>query len=248
MTVSNGGKIAACLFVAGLALPGSVRAAFQLAADADELYRHRDNIADAKQAADMWAAHAATDYPSAWKLARACYWIGTTGPDGDRRAALLRGIGAAKTATTLAPNRADGHFWLAADMGAMAEQGGVMQGLKYRGDIKSELEHVIAIQPDWQDGSAESALGRWYFEVPSWGFGGSHSKAKDLLRGVIARHPDNQTALSFLADVLLDEGKKDEAVALLQRVIAAPVDPDWIPEHDDYVAKAAARLRNLTKR
>ena len=95
--------------------------------------------------------------------------------------------------------------------------------------------------------SAESALGRWYFEVPSWGFGGSHSKAKDLLRAVIARHPDNQTALSFLADVLIDEGKKDEAMALLRRVIAAPVDPDWIPEHDDYVAKATARLTNLTK-
>ena len=213
--------------------------------DPEEIYRQREDLVSAKRAAALWAMTAASDFEAAWKLARASYWIGTHGPEPERRAALERGVTAGEAAARLGPGRPEGHFWLAADMGALAESHGLVQGLKYRGRVRSELERAMAIDPAWQQGSAESALGRWYFEVPRL-FGGSRAKAEDHFRRVLDRFPHSKTALSFLAEVLVAEGRIGEARTLLQRVIAAPtIDSDWLPEERDFQRKAAARLPTL---
>ena len=101
-----------------------------------------------------------TDFEAAWKLARAAYWIGGHAPEGERRAALERGVVAGETAARLGPERPEGHYWLAADMGALAESFGMSQGMKYRSRIKAELERVAAIDPAWEQASAVTALGR----------------------------------------------------------------------------------------
>src|SRR5262249_9344051 len=124
------------------------------------------------------------------------------------------------------------------------ESSGIRDGLKYRGRIKSELERVMAIDPDWQEDSAGAALGQWYFEVPRL-FGGNRGKAEERLQDVLRRFPQSKTALSFLADVVAADGRLDEARALLVRVLAAPVDPDWAPEDLDSQKAAAERLKKL---
>jgi tetratricopeptide (TPR) repeat protein len=228
----------------GAADAQTVRSAATGKDDPEELYRAREDHASAKRAAALWAAAAASDFESAWKLARVSYWIGTHGPGTERRAALERGVSAGTTAVHLRPDRPEGHFWLAADMGAMAESLGIVQGLKYHSRIKSELERVKVIDPLWQEDSADSALGQWYFEVP-WLLGGGRAKAEDHLRRALDRFPDSVTALSFLADVLVAEGRTREARTLLQRLIAVPLDPDWLPEGRDFQRKAAERLKAL---
>ena len=215
-------------------------------ADADALYRLREDPESAKRAADLWATRAATDFESGWKLSRVCYWLGTHGPRAQRRAALERGVMAGEGAVRLAPGRPEGHFWLAANMGTLAESFGLRQGLKYRGRIKDELARVLAIDPAWQESSAESALGRWYLEVPRL-FGGSKRKAEEHLRRALAINSQSRAALSYLADVLIDGGRKDEARQLLRRVIDAPVDPEWVPEDREFTRQAEERLKTLQK-
>jgi tetratricopeptide (TPR) repeat protein len=212
--------------------------------DPESLYRDREDHASAKRAAALWAAAAASDFEAAWKLSRVSYWLGTHAPEAERRAALERGVSAGEAAARLGPDRPEGHFWLAADMGQLAESFGIVQALKYRSRIKSELERVRAIDPFWQEDSADSALGQWYFEVPRL-LGGDRAKAEDHLRRVLDRFPDSQTALSFLAEVRVAEGRTREARALLQRVIAVSPDPDWAPEGRDFQHKAAGRLKTL---
>src|SRR6185436_14640421 len=107
------------------------------------------------------------------------------GPDAERRAQLDRGVQAGKQAVQIAPKQPEGHFWLAANMGTLAESFGLMQGLKYRGAIRDELQQVIAIAPGWQEGSAEAALGQWYANVPGL-FGGSRDRAVEWLRKALA--------------------------------------------------------------
>ena len=147
----------------------------------------------------------------------------------------------------LAPERPEGHFWLAANMGALAESYGIGQGLKYRGRIKSELERALAIDPSWQQGSADRALGWWYHQVPGL-FGGSEAKAEEHLRKALTYNPNSTATLFFLAEVLAERGKRDDARATLQRVLDAPLNPDWTPEDKEFKEKAAARLKEMTDR
>jgi len=49
--------------------------------------------------------------------------------------------------------------------------------------------------------------------------------------------------LYFLGEVLLERGKTAEARATFQRVLDAPLDPDWTPEDKEFKDKARARLK-----
>ena len=234
-------------FPASVAPPPTAVAVQAEPADPDALYRQRETIASAERAAEIWASRLAKDgrdLESAWKLARARYWLGTHGPEKSRKDSLESGIAAARTAIALAPDRPDGHFWLAANMGALAESFGLRQGLKYRGDIRTELETVLRLDPAFQQGSADRALGRWYYKVPGL-FGGSSKESEAHLRKSLAYNPNSTASLYFLAETLIAEKKKDEARAALQKVLEAPLDPDWTPEDREFKQKAQSLLASV---
>ena len=222
-------------------------ASSQPAADPDALYAQRETLSSARSAESIWQARLRQnprDFESAWKLARARYWLGGHAPEGERRPFLENGIAAGRTAVAIEPNRAEGHFWIAANMGALAESFGLRQGLKYRGDIKDELLTVLKLDPGFQQGSADQALGRWYFKVPGL-FGGSNKKAEEHLRRSITYDGSSTASLYFLAETLLDSKRTDEAKAVLERLIAAPIDPAWAPEDREFKEKARQLMRTL---
>jgi tetratricopeptide (TPR) repeat protein len=214
------------------------------AQSADALYADRANLASARRAADTWKAALAADahdFDAAWKLARADYWLGTHAPEPERRAYLEAGIDAGRKAAALQPNRPEGHFWIAANMGALAESYGVRQGLKYRKPIKDELETVLRLDPSFMDGSADRALGRWYFKVPRL-FGGDRKLAEAHLRKSLSYSPNSTVSHFFLAELLDDEGRKDEARAEFEKVLDAPVSAAWAPEDREFKDKARRAL------
>lgn len=218
------------------------------AGDPDALYRDRENLASARRAAAIWESRLAADakdFESAYKLARARYWLGTNGlPERERKAVLEAGIAAARAAIAVNAARPEGHFWLAANMGALAESFGLRQGLKYRGEIKSALLTVLKIDPAFQQGSADRALGRWYYKVPGL-FGGSDRKSEEHLRKSLTYNPNSASSLFFLAETLIELGKKDEARRALQKLLDAPVDPEWAPEDREFKKKGSALLGTL---
>ena len=213
---------------------GGVLGAFALAwaagaapeSEADRLYATRDNVQNAKRAANLWAAELSSNpksFDAAWKLARADYWLGGHAPESERRAFLEHGIDAGRKAVAMAPERPEGHFWIAANMGALAESFGLRAGVRYRKPIKDELETVLRLDAAFQQGSADRALGRWYFKVPRL-FGGSHKRAEEHLRASLKYNADDVASHFFLAEVLLDDGRKDEARAELHKVLDAPLE------------------------
>jgi tetratricopeptide (TPR) repeat protein len=215
--------------------------------DPDALYKQRENIGSAQKAEQVWAgrlAKDAKDFESAWKLARARYWLGTHAPEPSRKGYLESGIAAGRAAIAVAANKPEGHFWVAANMGALAESFGMRQGLKYRGDIKDELETVLRIDPAFQQGSADRALGRWYFKVPGL-FGGSDKQSEEHLRKSLTYNPNSSSSLYFLAETLIDMKRKPEAKATLDKLLAAPVDPDWAPEDREFKRQAQDLLVKL---
>jgi tetratricopeptide (TPR) repeat protein len=218
-------------------------------ASADALYSDRTNLDSAVRAADLWAAALASngrDFDSAWKLARADYWLGGHAPKAEERSYYEKAMNAAQKAIAIAPDKAEGHFWLAANMGALAESAGVSAGLKYRKPIKSELETVLRMNPAFLEGSADRALGRWYFKVPRL-FGGSHKQAEEHLKAALKYKADSTVTNYFLAELYVDDDRVPEARTQLQKVLDAPIDPEWAPEDRETAAQASALLKKLDK-
>lgn len=212
--------------------------------DPDLLYTDREHLLSAREAAAVWQARLASnaqDFEAAWKLARACYWLGGHVPAGERRGQYERGIEAGKRAAATEPGRPEGHFWTAANMGAMAESFGLGAGLRYRSPVKRELETVLAIDPSYQQGSADRALGRWYLRVPRL-FGGSKTKSVEHLKRSLAYDPDDAASHYFLAETYLEMGRRDDARRELQKVLDAPPHPEWAPEVREFQQKARALL------
>ena len=216
----------------------------------DALYRQRESLPLATRAVEIWAARLEAnpaDFESAWKLSRGLYWLGTAGlPQAERRGALERGIDAARKAAALEPGRPEGHYWVAANMGALAESFGLRQGIKYRTQIREALERVLAIDPGFLQGSADRALGRWYFKVPGL-FGGDDRKSEEHLRKALAYNENSIITRLFLAETLEELGKREEAREQLRAALAAPLDPDWAPEDKRFKQQAEALLKKLTK-
>jgi hypothetical protein len=218
----------------------------QSPADADRLYANRTDLASARRAAELWTAALARnpkDFEAAWKLSRADYWLGGHAAPNQRMAFLEDGVARARAAVALEPNRPEGHFWMAADMGALAESSS-RAGLKYRSAIKDELDTVLRLDRAFQQGSADRALGRWYAKVPRL-LGGSRKNAEAHLRASLTYNPHSTASHFFLAELLAGSGRRQEARAELQQVIDAPHDPEWDPEDQEFKAKARALLATL---
>ena len=215
--------------------------------DPDRLYADRAQLASALEAAAIWQERLERDeedFEAAWKLARACYWLGSHVPPDARRERYLLGVDAAKRAVALRAERPDGHFWMAANMGALAESFGLRAGLRYRGAIKRELEAVLEIDPSYQDGSADRALGRWYFRVPRL-FGGSKGKAVEHLQRSLVYAPESAASHFFLAETYVATKRREDAERELQLVLDAPPHPDWVPEVEEFKQKARSLLARL---
>ena len=101
-------------------------------------------------------------------------------------------------------------------MGGLAELKGLRAGIKYRAPIRQNLEKVLALDPAFQQGSADRALGRWYFKVPGL-FGGSNKKSEEHLRKSLTYNPRSIASRYFLAETLEDMGRKADAIRTLRR-------------------------------
>lgn len=216
--------------------------------DPDALYVARADRASALAAAAIWERRLAerpADFEAAWKLARVCYWLGGHMPEGDWRGQLERGIAAGQRAISADPKDPAGHFWLAATMGLLAEQGSTRDGLRLRVDIKRELEIVLVLDPAFQRGSADRGLGRWYMKVPRM-LGGNHEKAEQHLRRSLTYDPVSSASRFFLAELLMERGRKDEARTLLQAILDTAPDAEWGPEDRDFQQRATAVLAQLS--
>ena len=219
-------------------------------ADPDALYAQRENLGAARQAADIWKQRLdanGQDFESAWKLARTYYWLGGHAPEKERKGFLEAGIAAGRTAAALEPKRPEGFFWIAANMGSLAESFGLRQGLKYRGDIRDNLQIALKLDPAFQHGSPDRALGRWYHKVPGL-FGGSRKRAEEHLRRSLTYHQNSIVTHFFLAELLLDMDRRAEAIAALQKVLDLPVDPEWGPEDREFKQQAQRLMSTLRQR
>ena len=125
---------------------------------------------------------------------------------------------------------------------------GAWQGAPKR--IRELAEAVLSIDPGTAQSGASIILGRLHCEAPrvplltGWV---SREKGIAYLRQGLARAPDNQALVYFLADALLtwEPARRDEARALLERCLASTPRSDWQVEDAHYAEQARDRLATL---
>jgi hypothetical protein len=79
-------------------------------------------------------------------------------------------------------------------------------------------------------------------------FGGSKRKSEEHLRKSLTYGVNSTASRFFLAETLLAMDRKPEAMAELQRVLDAPVHPDWAPEDREFKDKAQRLLTTLRQK
>ena len=146
---------------------------------------------------------------------------------------------------------AEVYLWAAVSWGQWAvyhRVSAAWQGAPKR--IRDLGQAVLTIDPGAAQAGAYIILGRLHCEaprIPMMTLWVSRQKGVAYLRQGLARAPDNQAIVFFLADALLswEPERRDEARALLQRCANAQPRPAFVIEDQHYAQQARERLAAL---
>jgi len=188
----------------------------------------RSAIAGFALTASFALAHAATgalddaiaELGHGW--ARASYQT----PEDSREEAFDALIARSQVVADTFPGRAEPLIWEAIILSSAAKAEG---GLGALGKVKAARELLLqaeSIDPTALQGSIYNSLGTLYAKVPGWPLGfGDKEKARELLLKALEINPEGIDPNYFYADLMVDEGKIDEARNHLMRALAAAPRP-----------------------
>ncbi|HEV2492944.1 MAG TPA: tetratricopeptide repeat protein [Terriglobia bacterium] len=211
---------------------------------ADDYFLGRQNLVNVRHGIDLLRdaiARDSQDYESWWRLARFYNFWGRRAPDSEKIRLLKQAVECGKKAVALQPNRVEGHFWLGASYGLLAEESNLLEGLRLIDPVRYEMETVVRIDQDYAEGSALQILGRVDYSAPFFK-GGDKQRSIQLLEECLKKHPDNPQTMLYLADSYLAVGRRPEARTLLEKILTLCPDPQYGPEVDDYQAEARHAL------
>ena len=126
-------------------------------------------------------------------------------------------------------------------MGKMAEDSGILNALRMIRPMEKMLLKVVALDERYENAGAHRALGRMYHKLPGFPISfGSNQKALMHLKRAHALFPEDVITRAFYAEVLYDEGKKEEARKHADFVLATPIADEDALEFAEYVNIALA--------
>lgn len=137
-----------------------------------------------------------------------------------------------------------GLFWKAAAMGKMAGDSGILNALRMLRPMEKILLKVVALDEKYGNAGGHRALGRMYHQLPGFPIGfGSNQKALMHLKRAHELFPRDIITRAFYAEILYDEGRKEEARKHADFVVAARIAEEDALEYAEYVNIALAIVR-----
>lgn len=216
-----------------------------LIAKADQLFSERKDLSKLREAIKTLAGariNNLRNYEVEWKFARNNYFLGRhTEDEKERDASLNNGKAAGKLAMQMEPNKPDGYFWYGANVGEQANRSPIVIAITSVGDIRSAMNKVIELQPDYELASAYAVLGK--IELETRLMGGDLKKAVEYLEKSLALGKGNGDARLYLAQAHLALNNDAEAKRQLESVLQMKPDPAYLPEYDEQTAKAKQLLQ-----
>lgn len=220
-----------------------IASAADLIKQSDGAYAKRENLEQARQAANLLKRARLADsqnFEAACKLAQASYYIGKFSPDAkESERSFKQGVETARAATKLAPDKPDGYFWTAANLGGQAQKS-MFAGAASVGEVRELMNKTIEIQPDYQAGSAYDALAQ--IELSTRLTGGKAEKALEYLDKAMAINSENSYTRLHLAEANLALDRPAEAKKHLEFILKTKPAPEYVAEHNDALAQAKKLL------
>lgn len=211
---------------------------------AENLFKQREDIEKLRQAVAILSKLRnpdRRDYEVEWKFAKFNYFLGKqTTNEKESEKAFEIGRDAARIAFRMEPQKPEGHFWYAANLGELAKRSPITVGLKSVDDIREAMNKVIEVQPDYQGASAYDALGQ--LELKSRLTGGKAEKAVEWLEKGLEVAPDNSNMRLHLAEAYFAVRKNTEAKEQLDNLVKMKPHPDYVVEHANAVQEAKKLL------
>jgi Tfp pilus assembly protein PilF len=223
------------------------KAVTEYVSQADQLYTQREDLVRLRQAIVLLRQAVTVEpdnYDASWRLAKLNYYLGSHTDDRDeRRKAFRDGIDAGKTAVALQVGKPDGHFWLGANYGAIAQTSAIA-GLANVGDILNEMETVLRLDEGYQNGSAYMVLGLVYLDEPRI-VGGDPQKAVAIMEKGLPFGQSNAFLHLHLAEAYMQTGRTADARWQLNAIISMTPDQNNLPEYKEAVGDARKLLEKL---
>jgi tetratricopeptide (TPR) repeat protein len=121
------------------------------------------------------------------------------------------------------PERAEPLIWNGIIVSTLAGAKGGLGALSLAKDAKAMYEQALKLNAGALDGSAYGSLAVLYYKVPGWPLGfGDKARARELLDKAVAINPKGVDPNYFYGEYLAETGKPGEAIAYLERSLAAP--------------------------
>lgn len=214
---------------------------------AEELFKQREDVAKLREA--VAALRSVRDYRQRnfdveWRYAKYNYFLGKQSPDAkEQDAAFEEGKNAGRIAQTVDPQKPDGYFWYAANLGELARKNMLTVGVKSIGDVRGTMEMVLEIDPKYQHSSAADVLAQ--IELETKLYGGSAEKAVEILEMALQAETNNMNLHLHAGEAYLQLKKESDARRHLEKVLQMKPNPDYAIECREAVDKAKKLLTRL---
>jgi tetratricopeptide (TPR) repeat protein len=214
---------------------------------AEEMFKQREDVAKLREAvAELRAVrdYRQRNFDVEWRYAKYNYFLGKQSTDAKEQDAVFEeGKNAGKIAQTVEPQKPDGYFWYAANLGELARKNMLTVGLKSIGDVRGSMEKVLEIDPKYQDSSAADVLGQVELETKL--YGGSAEKAVEILEKALRTETNNMNLHLHAGEAYLQLKKEADARRHLEKVLQMKPNPDYAIECREAVEKAKKLLARL---
>jgi tetratricopeptide (TPR) repeat protein len=215
---------------------------------ADAAYERRDQpgaVDEIRSKLEAAEQRAPNDFEVLWRLSRLYFWISDDPALGNDEKSKLgkKGWDYGEKALAANPSRVEGHYFAAAGMGNYSLGIGILSALRQgiEGKFKSRLGAAERIDPDFQNGSIQSAWGRFWFKLPWPKYDAKKSEQSYL--AALKKNPDNVRVRVYLADLYEKEGEKKAARGQLEKAAAGEPGRYDAPEERRYQKVARDRLK-----
>jgi tetratricopeptide (TPR) repeat protein len=206
---------------------------------ADALYAERQRIENVRASLAILEGSEINEFEILWRLGRALFFLGQESPDKDSALSNYRqGIVASAQAAAGAPERVEGHFWLAVNLALAARHTRPVRAITNARRAIRELHQAIQIDSSYHGAGPLRVLARLQHKLPRL-LGGRSSRARANYREAINLAPENTVTRIYFADLLLNLGERELAREQLEFVLSVSDDPDWAfeIERDKRLAK-----------